>query len=59
MGRDDAEEFLVLNITSKTPSEMTLTTGVSHNYTVPRYLGAILSNDRTTVYWVNNTAPLP
>lgn len=31
----------------------------SHNLNVPAYLGAIVSNDRNTVYWVNETQPLP
>ena len=26
---------------------------------VRNYLGAIVSNDRQTIYWVNNTRPLP
>lgn len=25
----------------------------------PSYLGAIVSNDRHTIYWVNKTRPLP
>lgn len=30
---------------------------VSHS--TPRYLGMIVSADRGTVYWVNETRPLP
>ena len=31
----------------------------SSTHTKNNYLGGILSNDRTIVYWVNNTQPLP
>ena len=32
---------------------------VLYTHSVPNYLGAILSADRQTVYWVNETRPLP
>ena len=31
----------------------------SHRLNENMYLGAIVSNDRETVYWVNETRPLP
>lgn len=33
--------------------------GTSAELPVASYLGAIVSNDRTEVLWVNNTSPLP
>ena len=30
-----------------------------HEYGTSHYLGGIVSKDRETVYWVNETAPLP
>ena len=33
--------------------------GVIHDYGTPRYIGALVSEDRSVVYWVNETAPIP
>lgn len=46
-------------IVGKTDNTMTLQYPETHQATVARYLGAIVSADRETVYWVNDTRPLP
>lgn len=33
--------------------------GVVHDYNTPRFLGALVSMDRSLVYWENNTSPVP
>lgn len=33
--------------------------GIEVQFAVPVYVGAILSANRQTIYWVNNTQPLP
>lgn len=57
--RDAVTDFLVLHIAERDGNSVTFETGVEHTYTVPRYLSAILSAERETVYWVNDTKPLP
>ena len=46
-------------IVNQTDNLLTIQYPESHNATVARYLGAIVSADRETVYWVNETRPLP
>lgn len=46
-------------IVTKTENEMQLRYDQEHIVSVPVYLGAIVSADRETVYWVNNSRPLP
>ena len=50
---------LMMQITEKSETRMSLTQGRERSHAVPLYLGAIVSADRQTVYWVNNTQPLP
>lgn len=40
-------------------SHLMVTQDAAHPHTTPVYLGAIVSNDRSVVYWVNNSQPLP
>lgn len=46
-------------ITEKTENEMKLVQITSSPHSVPTFLGAIVSTERQTIYWVNNTKPLP
>ena len=62
---DDPLEFRYLNnssdlysITSKSSTEMILVQQNTAQHSVDTYLGAIVSNDRNVVYWVNNSKPL-
>lgn len=46
-------------ITEKSENEMTLVQINPPSHGAPTFLGAIVSNDRQTVFWVNDTNPLP
>lgn len=46
-------------IVSKTREELVMEQIQMGTHDTPNYLGGILSEDRTTVYWVNETKPLP
>ena len=46
-------------IVAKDDRQITLQYTETHQASVPRDLGAIVSADRQTVYWVNETRPLP
>ena len=48
----------IFDIVSKTDTEMTLAVRSPNPHNSPSYLGAILSPDRETIYWMNNTRPL-
>lgn len=51
-------EFLFsLDIVSD--SQMTATCKEPNRHSDANYLGAIVSSDRQTIYWVNDTKPLP
>lgn len=50
---------LLYSITEKTNEAMSLESNNSETTHGKNYLGAIVSNDRSTIYWVNNTKPLP
>ena len=57
--KDTSNPALMYEIVSKTDSEMVLrclspNTGHGNNY-----LGGIVSADRQTIFWVNDTNPLP
>lgn len=49
----------IIPIKTKTPTEITLGQESVHTHGSSTYLGAIVSQDRETIYWVNDTAPLP
>lgn len=46
-------------IREKTNARISLDPGPGHAYTSATYLGGIVSADRSIVYWVNETKPLP
>lgn len=47
------------NLTIISPFEMEVTQAQAHTHSANFYLGAIVSADRQTIYWVNETQPLP
>lgn len=49
----------VCNVIEKTDNKIVFAVDSVHQYSVRGYLGGIVSDDRQTVYWVNNTKPLP
>lgn len=57
--RYSQDDFVVFDIVSKTDDEMTLRCRELITHGAPVYFGAILSNDREEIYWVNTTRPLP
>lgn len=52
-------ETRITNVTSVTNNVVTLEQAAEHSLASPYYLGAIVSQDRETIYWVNETRPLP
>ena len=52
-------ESLLYAINVVDDNTMTATCNEPTVHSGPNYLGAILSADRETIYWVNNTKPLP
>lgn len=55
----DVRDYL-FNITSKNNELLSLHQSYdTAPHTVNSYLGAIVSNDRSEIYWVNRTNPLP
>lgn len=49
----------IVPITMLSPFGLTLEQDAIHNRSYNVYLGTIISADRQTVYWENNTKPLP
>lgn len=56
---EDTQSYVALDITSLSPDSMVLEHPEVHTMSFATYLGAIVSADRSIVYWVNNTKPLP
>lgn len=51
-------EALLMTIAEKNENRMQMTQAAQYTHNLPVYLGAIVSPDRQTVYWVNRTRPL-
>lgn len=47
------------NLTNKTNFEMTLESNAPLTHSTSIYVGGIVSADRQTIYWVNDSRPLP
>lgn len=56
---NEHSDYGLYGITRKNKTEMTLTQKKTGANAQPSYLGAIVSADRQTIYWTNNTRPLP
>lgn len=54
--RQGAEYYAPINIVN---DEEVQFESIEVQYAVPIYASAIVSEDRQTVYWINNTRPLP
>lgn len=54
-----ASDTVVEKITARDETQISFATDTSHAYGIATYLGAIYSEDRQTIYWVNETRPLP
>lgn len=57
--RDSDNARIVFDIIEKGYNNMKVKQRVLSTHSTPSYLGAILSSDRQTEYWVNNMRPLP
>lgn len=49
----------LFSISQKTDTQLTMSPVQLITHTIDSYLGAIVSEDRQTIYWVNDTNPLP
>lgn len=56
---DAQPAFWLFDIGEKTDTRMTMHQRETSTHGDANYLGAIVSADRQTVYWVNETRPLP
>lgn len=54
-----SERTQLFGISSRSANSIILSQIVTSSHAVNTYLGAIVSADRRTVYWVNDTKPLP
>lgn len=50
---------LILDITEQSSTQVRLVPRVITTHDFGMYLGMIVSADRSVIYWVNNTKPLP
>lgn len=57
--KDQVFEGWLFKLDERTKNTMVLSQVRPGPHDFPSYLGAILSPDRTEVYWVNNSRPLP
>lgn len=57
--KDTTFEAYKMGVEHTEDGKIVVTNGYSSIYTTAKFLGAILSADRQTVYWVNETNPLP
>lgn len=53
----ERDDWLYL-MDEKTPTKLVLRQKISGTHGIQTYLGAIVSQDRQTIYWVNETTPL-
>ena len=56
---DTSQPSLLFSISEKTANRMVATQNTTGSHGSNTYLGAIVSSDRQTIYWVNETNPLP
>ena len=53
------ERTQLFGISGRSANSIVLSQLITSSHAVKTYLGAIVSADRRTVYWVNDTRPLP
>lgn len=56
---DSQNPMLILKIIERSEGTMRLKADSGQTAGAARYLGAIVSEDREIIYWVNETEPLP
>ena len=57
--KDTTVAYRLFDVIEKSSTLMVMGHQVSTTVASPVYLGAILSSDRQTVYWINESKPLP
>lgn len=57
--RDSQEIVQTFDVVVNSDNKLTCIPRAVYTHTVPLYVGAILSADRSEVLWVNETRPLP
>lgn len=57
--RDSTSKSWIASVNVLSDSYMEVNQDIARTHSTPVYLGMIVSNDRETVYWVNNSRPLP
>lgn len=57
--RNTSASSYLFSIVQKNNTHMRLKLQEAHTFPAPRFLGGIVSADRSEVYWVNDTNPLP
>lgn len=53
------QDYVLFDIDTQSETEMLLTPRVRTAHSTATYLGCIVSADRQTLYWVNETRPIP
>lgn len=57
--RESQDRWAYMPLVSKTENTLVFRFEEQHQFSVPNYLGGIVSADRSEVYWINETRPLP
>jgi hypothetical protein len=56
---NDTRSLYRVGLVMRTNDHMLFEQDTTHGYSTSSYMGAIVSSDRRTVYWVNESKPLP
>lgn len=56
---DNLNPIFYTKVVDRSDERLVLVQSDSSSYVSPYFLGAIVSSDRRTVYWVNRSNPLP
>lgn len=59
MYKDNLNDEFIYRISEKESNYMNLTAINPNRYHIANYLGAIVSADRSVIYWINYSKPLP
>lgn len=59
VNRYATDRWVLGEVATVSETRITTTQSDPHDVASAFYLGALVSPDRETIYWVNNTAPLP
>lgn len=57
--KDNTSAVYTLQIVEKQDRRIVLSAGAADSHAYEFYLGGVVSSDRQTVFWVNETEPLP